>query len=165
MSVFSTSLLAVSLKTEAVSFLSSWQQYAWYRVGASWPFIKLMNKQMKSQRVKSQYGQGRCATHHLFSMRRSRKGTASRAEGRGGDRWGGGIQKGQANRPPASHFNGMWAWAPCFRQCFADFHNPCSFSSERRLALPISSSCHIFCMWDWPMWLGLSLSSEVWFWK
>lgn len=47
-----TSLLAVSLKTEAVSFLSSWQQYAWYRVGAPWPFIKLMNKQMKSQRVK-----------------------------------------------------------------------------------------------------------------
>lgn len=73
MSVFSTSLLAVSLKTGAVSFLSSPQQYAWYRVTSSWLLIKLMNKQMKSQRVKSQYYQGSYATHHLFSMRRSKR--------------------------------------------------------------------------------------------
>jgi len=150
MSVFSTSLLAVSLKTGAVSFLASCQQYAWYIVDASWPFIKLMNKQMKSQRVKSQYDQGSCATHHLFSMRRSRKGTMSRAEGRVGDGWDGGVQKGQASRWPASHFSGMWAWDPCLRQCFADFHNPCTFSSKRWLALPTSSSCHVFYMWADP---------------
>lgn len=83
MSVFITSLLAVSLKTGAVSFLSSPQQYAWYRVDASWLFMKLMNKQIKSQRVKSQYCQGSCATHHLFSMRSKREPCRGQKAGSG----------------------------------------------------------------------------------
>lgn len=68
MSVLSISLSATSL-TGAMSFSSSLEHYAWYRVDALWIFTELMNKQTKSQRVKFQCYLGKPCCTYLVSMR------------------------------------------------------------------------------------------------